>query len=38
MTDRYRHLLEGHEAEAARPLDEYLARADTRARLGQLDN
>jgi integrase len=28
MTDRYRHLLEGHEAEAARLLDDYLARAD----------
>jgi integrase len=38
MTDRYRHLLEGHEAEAARLLDEYLARADTRGRLEQLDN
>jgi integrase len=29
MTDRYRHLLAGHEAEAARILDEYFARADT---------
>ena len=28
MTDRYRHLLEGHEQEAARLLDAYLARAD----------
>ena len=28
MTDRYRHLLEGHETEAARMLDDYLARAD----------
>jgi hypothetical protein len=37
MTDRYRHLLEGHEAEAAQLLDEYLARADTRGRLEQLD-
>jgi integrase len=36
MTDRYRHLLEGHEAEAARLLDEYLARADTAARVAQL--
>lgn len=36
MTDRYRHLLEGHEAEAARLLDDYLARADTAARLEQL--
>jgi hypothetical protein len=26
MTDRYRHLLEGHEAEAARRFDEYVAR------------
>ena len=25
MTDRYRHLLAGHEAEAARLLDDYLA-------------
>lgn len=37
MTDRYRHLLEGAHAEAARKLDEYLARADTAARLEQLD-
>jgi len=36
MTDRYRHLLAGHEQEAARLLDEYLARADTRNRLEQL--
>jgi integrase len=36
MTDRYRHLLEGHEAEAARMLDEYLARADSQARIKQL--
>jgi integrase len=36
MTDRYRHLLEGHEAEAARILDDYLARADTDSRLEQL--
>jgi integrase len=36
MTDRYRHLLEGHEQEAARMLDEYLARADTASRLEQL--
>jgi integrase len=26
MTDRYRHLLDGHEAEAARAFDDYLAR------------
>ena len=37
MTDRYRHLLAGHEAEAARLLDDYLARAGTAARIGQLD-
>jgi integrase len=37
MTDRYRHLLEGHEAEAAKLLDAYLARADTAARLEQLE-
>jgi hypothetical protein len=36
MTDRYRHLLDGHEAEAARILDDYLARADTSARIGLL--
>ena len=36
MTDKYRHLLEGHEAEAARMLDEYLARANTATRLEQL--
>ncbi len=26
MTDRYRHLLDGHEAEAAKVLDDYLSR------------
>jgi integrase len=36
MTDRYRHLLEGHEAEAARLLDVYLARADSAGRAEQL--
>jgi hypothetical protein len=36
MTDRYRHLLEGHEQEAARMLYEYLARADTASRLEQI--
>ncbi len=36
MTDRYRHLIEGHEAESARMFDEYLARADTGARIEQL--
>jgi hypothetical protein len=28
VTDRYRHLLDGHEAEAARLLDDYLERAN----------
>lgn len=37
MVDRYRHLLEGHEAEAARLLDDYLARADTAARVAALE-
>jgi integrase len=37
MTDRYRHLLEGAHADAARKLDEYLARADTVGRIEQLD-
>jgi integrase len=36
MTDRYRHLLEGHEAEAAQLLDDYLLRADSTSRLEQL--
>lgn len=38
MTATYRHLLAGHEQEAARLLDEYLARAGTAARIAQLDN
>lgn len=37
MTDRYRHLLEGHEAETREQFDTYLARADTAARLAQLE-
>jgi integrase len=37
MTDRYRHLLDGHEDEAARLFDAYLARANTAARIEQLD-
>ena len=37
MTDAYRHLLDGHEAETRRLLDDYLARADTAARVEQLD-
>jgi len=36
MTERYRHLLDGHEARAAARFDEYLARADTAARVAQL--
>jgi hypothetical protein len=36
MTDRYRHQLEGHEQEAARMLEDYLARADTAAPLEQI--
>ena len=36
MRRTFGHLLEGHEQEAARMLDEYLARADTAARIGQL--
>ena len=35
--DRYWHLMPGNEAEAAGLLDAYLARADTAARLAQLD-
>jgi hypothetical protein len=38
MVDRYRHLLAGHEAEAARLFDAYLARADTARRIEQLDD
>jgi integrase len=37
MVDHYRHLLEGHEAEAAKIFGDYLARADTGARIEQLD-
>lgn len=35
--DRYGHLMPGNEDEAAALLDAYLARADTAARLAQLD-
>jgi integrase len=35
--DRYGHLLPGNEAEAADLLDAYLARADTAARLAQIE-
>ena len=38
MTDRYRHLIEGHEAEAAKMLDDYLARATSTGRIKQLDS
>jgi integrase len=37
MVDRYRHLLAGHEDETRRLVDAYLARADTGARVKQLD-
>ena len=37
MTDRYRHLLEGQRESDRRQLDDYLARADTQARLEALD-
>jgi integrase len=36
MTDAYRHLIEGHEREAAARFDEYYERADTAARLAQI--
>ena len=36
--DRYGHLMPGNEGEAAALLDAYLARADTQARLAQLDD
>jgi integrase len=36
MTDRYRHLIQGQEAEDAAALDAYLARADTAGRLEAL--
>jgi integrase len=36
--DRYGHLMPGNESEAAALLDAYLARADTKARLAQLDD
>src|SRR5207253_8928901 len=35
--DRYGHLMPGNEDEAAAHLDAYLARADTRTRLAQLE-
>jgi hypothetical protein len=35
--DRYGHLMPGNESEAAALLDAYLARANTKARLAQLD-
>jgi len=37
MTDRYRHLLPGHEDETRRVVDEYFARADSQARIDQLE-
>jgi integrase len=38
MTDRYRHLVEGQRAEHLRRFDEYLALADSRARIEALDS
>src|SRR5262249_35412172 len=38
MTDRYRHLIEGREAEAAKAFDAYLARASTAQRLEQIES
>jgi hypothetical protein len=38
MTDRYRHLLDGAEEAAAKRFDEYLQRANTQARIGQLED
>jgi integrase len=37
MTDRYRHLLEGHEKEAGDLFDAYLARANTAQRVSQIE-
>ena len=37
MTDHYRHLIEGQREQDRRQLDDYLARADTQARLEALD-
>lgn len=37
MTDRYRHLIEGREKDAADAFDAYLARASTAARLDQIE-
>ena len=36
MTDRYRHLLDGAEEQAAKRFDEYLQRANIQARIAQL--
>jgi integrase len=38
MTERYRHLFEGHEAESAIMVDAYLERTDTAARLAQIES
>ena len=38
MTDRYRHLRDERRHEAARKLDEYLALADTKTRIAQLED
>jgi integrase len=37
MTDRYRHLIEGREKDAASAFDAYLARASTASRLAQVE-
>jgi integrase len=37
MTERYKHLIDGHEARAKERFDRYLMLADTRARIAQLD-
>jgi integrase len=37
MTERYRHLIEGHEEETAKAVNEYLALADTAKRLAQVE-
>ena len=36
MTDHYRHLIEGQREQDRRQLDDYLARADTAARINAI--
>ena len=38
MTDRYRHLIQGREHDAAEAFDAYLARASTASRVAQLES